>query len=326
MKERDTYLDSVKTILIYSVVLIHCLTRLGGVKENVASESVHIVFSFTNLITMPLFSLVSGYFSNPEKTPLNSCIGLFSTFVIFQIVWTLIDPPNSIYQLLSPAVTLWYLLSLCMWRVIIFYLNLITKNRRYWFVLSLVFMIVAGLVPLTREFSFQRTFSFFPFFILGIMMQKIEYAKWLNTKNKYLCGIVLASFVLILLNYHPDCPWLLYGRDSFYRFHCALIAAPFVKILWFILATIIGFAFLCVIPDTKILSSQGNKTLTIYLFHFFPIYFLQEIGFRTNNLFYLIGLSLLIYFATNLLDSFRLVRWLVQPYKKSKFSKKDTCR
>ncbi len=69
----------------------------------------------------------------------------------------------------------------------------------------------------------------------------------------------------------------------------AMIFAPLVKILWFISATIIGFAFLCVIPDIKIFSTQGNKTLTIYLIHFFPIYFLQEMGLRTNNLFYLIG-------------------------------------
>ncbi len=143
---------------------------------------------------MPLFSLVSGYFSSPEKPISKNCAGLFSTFVIFHIVWTLINPPSSIHKLLSPAVTLWYLFSLCVWRAIVYYLNLVNKKTWIWFVLSLVLMIVAGFIPLTSEFSFQRIFSFFPFFILGTMMQKIEYSKWLNTKNKCLCGIVLLSF------------------------------------------------------------------------------------------------------------------------------------
>lgn len=313
MKKRDTYLDSVKTILIYMVVLAHCLTRLGGVKEYSASESVLIFFSFINLIVMPLFSLVSGYFSNPDKSIWKSCVELFLIFALFQIVWTLINPPSSIHKLLSPAVTLWYLLSLCMWRAIIHYLNLVTKKKWIWLVLSLVLMNVAGFVPLTTEFSFQRTFSFLPFFILGTMMRKFEYAKWLNMKNKCLCGIVLVSFILFLLNYHPYSQWLLHGSNSFYRYHCALIFAPFVKILWMLSATIIGFAFLCVIPDSKLFSSQGNKTLTIYLFHFFPIYLLQEMGFRTNNPFYLIVLSLLIYIFTNLIHSFRFVRLIVSP-------------
>ncbi len=264
---------------------------------------------------MPLFSLVSGYFSNPEKSICKSCAGILSTFVLFQIVWALINPPSSIHKILSPAVTLWYLLSLCTWRLMNYYLNLLTKKKWIWLILSLVLMIVAGFVPLTTEFSFQRTFSFFPFFIIGAMMRKSEYDKWLNMKNKFLCGIVLVSFILFLLDYHPYSQWLLYGSNSFYNYHCAMIYAPLVKSLWLLSATIIGLAFLCVIPDTKIFSLQGNKTLTIYLFHFFPIYFLQEVGFRTNNLLILIGLSLLIYFITNIIDSFRFVQLLLHPLK-----------
>ena len=315
MAFRDTYLDSVKTALIYGVVLDHCILRLGGVEKNQASSDyVLIAFNFLIIILMPLFVLVSGYFSNPDKSIRKSCLGLFSAFVLFQIIWRIISPPSSIQSFLSPAQTLWYLLSLCYWRVIVHEMNKYIKKKWIWLVMSLVLMIIAGYVPLSREFSFQRTFAFFPFFVLGNMMRGTEFFSWVKRQNKYLCGTILLTFIIVLYFYHPYSNWLNSGLNSFYAYHCDLVLAPFVKIMWFILAVIIGTAFLSVIPDIKILSSQGSKTLTIYLFHMFPIIFMEKMGVHIDNLFVLIAIAMAIYLITNYMHRFRIVRWMTCPY------------
>jgi hypothetical protein len=218
-------------------------------------------------------------------------------------------------DLFTPAQVIWYLLSLCYWKVIIHVLNRFMKEKWIWFVLSLVLMIIAGYVPISKELSFQRTFAFFPFFVLGNMMRGTAFVSWLKRQNKCLYGMILLSFIIVLIFYHPYSQWLLYGWCSFYQYHCSLILAPFVKLLWFLLAGIMGIAFLCIIPDVKILSSQGSKSLTVYLFHIYPISIMQKMGVHIDNIFYLIVLSVLIYIVMNYMHNFKVVRWMTCPLK-----------
>jgi fucose 4-O-acetylase-like acetyltransferase len=311
--KRDTYLDSVKTALIYGVILTHCIMRLGGVKNHDSTDL--IAFDFLSLILMPLFVMVSGYFSNPDKSIRKSCLGIFSAFVLFQVIWRIMSPPGSLHALLSPAPTLWYLLSLCYWRVFIHEMNKYIKKKWIWLALSLVIMIIAGFIPLSKECSFQRTFAFFPFFILGNMMRGTDGVSWVKRQNKYLCGMILLSFMIVLFFYHPYSQWLTFGFNSFYAYHCDFALAPFVKIGWFLLAVFIGTAFLCVIPDTKLLSSQGDKTLTVYLFHMFPIVFMEKMGVHIDHILISMVLAMVIYLVTNYMHSFRIVRWMTCPFK-----------
>ena len=313
INKRDTFLDSVKTVLIYLVVFSHCIIRLGGVNNH---DSIDLMlYNFLVLILMPLFTFVSGYFYNPEKSIRKSCLGIFSVFLLFHIIGNIISPPHSIQAFITPVQVIWYLLSLCYWRSIIHVLSIYIRKMWIWLVLSLALMIVAGYIPISREFSFQRTFAFFPFFVLGNLMRGTDFVGWVKRQNKYLCGIILLSYIVVLIFYHPYSRWLLYGWSSFYQYPCTLILAPFVKILWLLLACIIGTAFLCVIPDVKILSSQGSKTLTVYLFHIYPICLMEKMGVHIDNLFILIVLSFVIYFVTIYIHNYKVVHWMTCPLK-----------
>ena len=285
---RDTYLDSVKTVLIYGVILTHCIMRLGGVRNHDLTDI--IAFDFLTLIIIPLFVFVSGYFSNPDKSVRKSCLGIFSAFILFQIIWRIMSPPSSLKALLSPAPTLWYLLSLCFWRVFIHEMNKYIKKKWILLALSFVIMIIAGFIPLSRECSFQRTFAFFPLFVLGNMMRGTDVVSWMKAQNKYLSGMILLAFMMALFFHHPNYYWLNSGLSSFYAYHCDFALAPFVKIGWFLLALFIGTVCLCLIPDSKILSSQGDKTLTVYLFHV-PYRFLGKDGCSYRSYFNINGFS-----------------------------------
>lgn len=311
--QRETWLDSVKTALMFSVVLIHCLTRLGGVKEQ--DDCDLIAYNFLLLFTIPLFTFVSGYFYNPDNSIRKSCLGIFSAFILFNTIGNIISPPRSVQDFITPVQVVWYLLSLCYWRAMIHALNIFVKKKWIWLVLSLILMIVAGYIPISREFSFQRTFAFFPFFVLGNMMRGTVFFSWAKSQNKYLCRIILLSFIIVLFFYHPNGQWLFHGWNSFYRYHCTLSLAPFVKLLWLVFVCIIGFAVLRLIPDNKILSSQGTKTLTVYLFHIYPISIMEKMGVHIDGVFYIIVLSLLIYLVTNYMHNFKVVRWMTRPLK-----------
>ena len=65
---------------------------------------------------------------------------------------------------------------------------------------------------------------------------------------------------------------------------------------------------LSLIPDSKILSSQGDKTLTVYLFHMFPIVFMEKMGVHIDHILISMVLALVIYLVTNYMHSFRMVR------------------
>lgn len=88
--ERDTFLDSLKTILIFLVVFGHCLVRLGG-----DNALINTAFQVVYWFHMPLFVIISGYLFRPEKSFKESCLGLFSSFVLFEFIWIIIDHPHS---------------------------------------------------------------------------------------------------------------------------------------------------------------------------------------------------------------------------------------
>lgn len=60
---RDNYIDSVKTLLIISVVLTHSLVRLGT-----GSLDEHIVMNFLYTCNMPIFIFVSGFLFSSKKS------------------------------------------------------------------------------------------------------------------------------------------------------------------------------------------------------------------------------------------------------------------
>lgn len=307
---RITYLDSFKTLLIFLVVLGHCLIRLGE-GSLLIKTSLLMIYS----VHMPLFVFVSGYFSRPDKRLKDSCWGLFAAFVLFQVIWIIINPPHSLSKIMSPVTTLWYLLSLCYWRLLIKVFDKISKSKTLWLLVSVVLMIVAGYIPLSTELSFQRTFAFFPFFVMGNMMRDNDLFK-IRCVNKLLISAVVAIIIAGAIGLYivqPNLMWLLYGKSPYQSYHTSLVVAPIVKVIWLVLTSILCLMIMIIVPDLAILSKEGAKTLTVYLFHFFPIYFLQKVGFHSDNLFLLIVIALAIYCFTSLIHRFKIIKWLTCP-------------
>lgn len=271
-KNRDLKLDGLKFIMIFLVVLGHILYNDWGLGVN------RIIYSFH----MPMFIFLSGYFTsrntNREKqvkwlkqTLLIYVIAQIANFVLtigLEYTRTLLKHETFDTTLLtwnvliSPGFALWYLVCLVYWRFAVW--RIFTKvDIIKLLCISCVFAFVSGFIPIDRDFSFQRAFSFFPFFVLGMIFRKQKLMLKLN-KIPYvyafiglLIGFVIARF---LPTYIP-------------AFHYSHWYSPIVRIVQSGLGLYLCLLIIRVarINFVKKFAQCGVYTLWIYIGHSYLI-------------------------------------------------------
>lgn len=267
MKQKDLRLDGLKFILIFLVVLGHLKYGDQGLRINL------IIYSFH----MPVFVFLSGYFtsSNPSsekiKTWFKHIIFLFVIAQITHIILSLfLKNPITWKVLIYPQMALWYLVSLIYWRFFSWYIFRNVSSICL-FILSFFCLILCGFVPIDHEFSFQRTFAFLPYFIIGYLFRR-------NNKMAYLDGtpIILAMVILIM--------GLIIARFlPFYlpKVHFSSLNEAFVRII----QTCLGIALcLSIIRLSRIrylerAAKYGHYSLWIYIGHTYLIVIGQKISF-----------------------------------------------
>ena len=132
-----------------------------------------IIFSFH----MPAFIFVSGYFAKVEPKKILSRI--FPLYIVFQLLRFLLDfildsimwghPVKIDMQFFTPRWTLWYLMAMIIYQLLLPVFD--TKNKRHrvaYLLLSMVLGIVIGYNPDTENFmAMSRIMNFLPFFLAG---------------------------------------------------------------------------------------------------------------------------------------------------------------
>lgn len=198
MKERVFYFDTLKFFLIYLVLLGHLLQPNRAISYN--SE----IYSWIYLFHMPLFIIVSGYFSRKKedvKAFRYELFCLFETFVVlhfFSIGFKLIVNGHlNLSDLLVPGFASWYLLSLICWRFILQYIPNKWQNNYILLLLSFVVSLFAGFIPIGGVFSIQRTFSMFPFFLLGFFLKQNNGIDKIRMKPFAACFVIVMFTILI---------------------------------------------------------------------------------------------------------------------------------
>lgn len=253
---RDQQIDGLKFILMFLVILGHMSYDSFGLPINKAIYTFH----------MPLFVCISGYFTHksPDKTFLAwtvRTIGIFLIFETFHILLNVfwLNKPFTFYNYIHPDLALWYLLSLVLWRAIHVVLDKLGIGPSWsLFGFSLFCGIVAGFVPIGHTLSFQRTFAFYPFFVLGQIIK--EHKQIIQSHPNYLIEltiIICALFVGVLLpQYMPKEPYHQY-TDAFVR--CAQTAVALVLC--------ISILRLSRILRLRYFGNLGQYTLFFYLYH-----------------------------------------------------------
>lgn len=179
---RDLRIDGLKFLMIFCVVLGHLDFGDYGLKIN------RVIYAFH----MPVFVFLSGYLTTLHSPKERQRQWIKQTLVIYafaQLASVVIRsllvfvPDMSAHaesddvglakwsDLISPGLALWYLVCLMYWRVSVWTFFQKTDDVKL-LSLSVLFALLSGLIPLDNELAFQRTFVFFPFFVLGIVFKK----------------------------------------------------------------------------------------------------------------------------------------------------------
>jgi fucose 4-O-acetylase-like acetyltransferase len=225
---------------------------------------------------MPLFIFISGRFSQiRDRRKYAKGIGrLIETFVVFQILHVIarffMHRGNFALEhiLVYPEMTMWYLQCLIYWRLLIYitHKSTLIKPIVVWSVIIASFMIslLAGFVPISKEFSIQRACSFLPFFMMGYYSHHFDVRKLLNRIPVTIAYIgIIAVFGIILLYFNGVYKFLsgaipyLSPVDILIRLGC-LVAAIFLSLL-----------VMRITPDTKRFAKWGKVTLFVYMYHLF---------------------------------------------------------
>lgn len=251
-QSRSPYWDTLKGLLILLVILGHCGTALND-------GLLSMIYSFH----MPLFVFISGYFSKKQPLISKQNKRLVIIYVTFNTIYILLDITTdnfSMTRLLIPSFALWYILSLIYWRCA---LSLIPdkwiEKPVYLIISSVIFGWMAGYIPVGNEMSFQRTFSFWPFFIAGYYLRKYDGIKMVRMQNKWIFSIVLLVLFLIVYQWLPP----FYANNSYNT-----ISDFWMRGIQMLLASMMCFCILVITPEKlgKI-TIIGQYTLILYLLH-----------------------------------------------------------
>ncbi len=322
--KRDTTLDSIKFVLIAFVVLGHTIQidKFGWGNS--------LMFSFVNSFHMPAFVLISGYFYRDSESYRfwRGIVELLIVILLFQVLYFskrwldpfefsfsgMVDRASHLYL---PLRALWYILSLCFWRIFMrYYPSKVRDNYKVSLPLSIVFSILAGFIPIGGEFSLQRTFTFFPYFLLGYFIHKYELFAIIRRFKawKSISVIIVYVIIIFLIPNFPDS--MLTGSFHYWSGLSSWLIMMVLRIVSYFWMLPLAICVMNVIPDCHLFSEQGKNTMFYYLYHPFFIWLMNWFVINYNlpsSAFFLIIYTIISMYAMYWLSKIPLLVYLTKP-------------
>lgn len=285
-KRRVPLWDNARFACIVLVVLGHAVQRLTY-GSDVALGLYLVIYAFH----MSAFAIISGYFSKgdaPSKRQMARVLtDIVLPYLIFETLWTLTkwlvegranpDPAR-------PSWTLWFLLALAIFRLVLPYLALL----RWPLVWTVAISVAAGYsADIDATFSLSRTLGLLPFFTLGWWLAHhdiVRRYRLLQRRRVWVRAAALALFALagFVAWYFVDLwrtvdlrAWLFY--DASY----ADLGGPWwsgaVRLALMAIALVLSVAFFALVPrGTYRWTHFGQYTMYVYLLHSFVLYPFRE--------------------------------------------------
>ncbi|MCU1413313.1 MAG: hypothetical protein JWN80_653 [Microbacteriaceae bacterium] len=287
---RTPFWDNGRYIAMALVIVGHATLKMIG-----TSDPAYAVYLFVYLFQVPVFVMISGYFAKSSLPTASDIRKLFSClivpYLVFETVWSVIHWAMSGKLSLDYSTawwTLWFILALVIWRVVLPYLVLL----RFPLTISVLLSVGAGyLGNIDDTFSLARAAGLLPFFVLGWKIKQWKLAdRWLALPTAIVwrwraAAIGLFAVVAVVTAVGID-TWreLLFRRFLLYDETYASFGydqwwAGAVRLGFMALGVVLCFALLMLIPRREtVLTRFGQATLYIYLLHSFVLYPLRQSG------------------------------------------------
>lgn len=328
-KPRVPYWDNAKWIAIALVVIGHTVQPLAS-QNDIGQAPYLLIYAFH----MPLFGVVSGYFTTDAPTPRHYArvvTDLLVPYLLFEAIWSIIRSLLTGRWTFDPTTaswTLWFLLALAAFRVL---LPVLARVRwpLAWVVAAAV--LVGYWDGVDQTLSTMRIFGMMPFFVLGWELRRSGIIdRWVARERVTWVRVgalaVFAASLAIFLAF-PDLWRSIDLRHWFFldRAFDDIGAGEqwysgAVRILIMLWTTVLVAAALALVPRRQtFFTDWGSATMYVYLLHTFILFWPREFDWFDPwaSQWWMPLVSIVLGLAITMLLSTRLVRtltsWLVEP-------------
>ncbi len=288
-RRRVPFWDNARFACIVLVVLGHATQRLTY-DSDVALGLYLLVYAFH----MPAFAMISGYFSKagaPTRRQMARVItDILVPYVIFEAVWTLtkwVVEGSANPNLTQPSWTLWFLLALGIFRLVLPYLALL----RWPLLWTVVISVGVGYLPnIDSTFALTRTLGLLPFFTLGWWLREHDVVERLGLLRRRAWWVFPAALALFavgglvawrFVGLWRDVDlrtWLFYD-DAYADLVGGQWWAGGVRLALMAVALLLCAAFFALLPRRQTWWTHfGQYTMYVYLLHSFVLYPFRESG------------------------------------------------
>lgn len=285
--KRYDYMDNLKFILIILVVVGHLGLKLPYVIP------IKAIAIFIYIFHMPCFILTSGYLAKNMnaggRLRVDRILSVAFMYLLFKLGYVVL---GYVFQedvglnLLMDGSAPWYLLSLCIWYV------LIPMFERFQPIYLITGSILLGLMmgyvsSIGIVFSLSRTFVYLPFFVIGFCLSKEKLESFLNKRSRLLA---LAFFVVIFISvgifWNEIKPYfvIIYGASSYARALGDFTSyGILIRGIWYLLAFLLSASIMLLVPRCHTFFSRfGECTLQIYILHSLLFSAFEHMGFFSS--------------------------------------------
>ncbi|KZX22768.1 acyltransferase family protein [Rathayibacter tanaceti] len=292
--------DNARFVCVTLVVIGHGIQRLTA-----HSDTSLIVYLTIYAFHMPAFAIISGYFSKgaaPNARAMRRVLtDILLPYLIMETVWTLVQflvEGKQEFNPTKPSWTLWFLLALGIFRLVLPYLALLRRPL----VISIVLAVgVSYYDNVDSTFSLARAIGILPFFVFGWRLRGWTKGssglvdRWLASPPSRvllarIVAIALFAVTAVVMTVNIDAfraadlrYWFFYDRP-----YDALGEtqwwAGLVRLALMTAAVVLSLALVVLVPRRRTpLTAWGQSTMYVYLLHSFVLYPLRESGLLSST-------------------------------------------
>ncbi|PPH94033.1 acyltransferase family protein [Rathayibacter sp. AY1D5] len=299
-KRRVPLWDNARFVCVTLVVIGHGVQRLTA-----NSDTSLIVYLTIYAFHMPAFAIISGYFSKsgaPSGRAMRRVLtDILLPYLIMETIWTLVQflvEGKQEFNPTKPSWTLWFLLALGIFRLVLPYLALL----RWPLLISVVLAVgVSYYDNIDSTFSLARAIGILPFFVFGWRLRgfapggRSAVDRWLDQPpSRVLLARILAvvlfavTAVVMTVNieafraadlrywFFYDRPYDALGETQWW--------AGLVRLALMAGAVVLSLALFALVPRRRTpLTAWGQSTMYVYLLHSFVLYPLRESGILSRT-------------------------------------------
>lgn len=272
---RNVYLDNLKGLLIILVVVGH-FTDIA-LDDSEAMESLFLmIYSFH----MPLFIFINGLLCkkivSDRARVLDKVVVFGGLYVMLKAVLyftrTVIGHEDINFHLFEEDGVPWYLFATAAYYVISYILRNI--NKKWLLALSVLLALLVGYDPDVNDvLVMSRIIIFYPFFLLGWMLDVRRLTNFMKKGWLKICGIAGIAGFLLLCIFNRETMYelrpMFTGRNGYETIDDVACAEPIFRIVAYLISFLMCFFVMAAMPHIKLgfLSTMGRRTLAVFVLH-----------------------------------------------------------